>query len=267
MKWLPQGKGKVRKRAGHRPVLLQAYCFFLPFPYFVAVISLLCITLLYLGHFSLLYSTFVRVMVAGGDLFVTPPLWHPALVAVWTLSWPSLCVGTVVVPFSFCENCCHAILYPVGVFHDMCCMHSVLLLYADWATLCVPYSTLPYSLLLGCGHTLPVVLCVGSLLYTTLFLTAVVLYLYADVAISWYVYSLYSNYIMWLVWTAVCTLSLHPESCMWPGSVNPLTLPLLYFAWSTHFTATFATVYRYPLRLSGQAGPLSVKSSNCKHIS
>ncbi len=180
-------------------------------------------------------------MVAGGDLFVTPPLWRPVSVAVRTLSWPSLCVGTVVVPFSFRENCCHTILYPVGVFHDMCCTHSVLLLYADWATLCAPYSTLPYSLLLGCGHILPVVLCVDSLLYMTLFLTAVILYLYANVAISWYVYSLYSIYIMWSVWTVVCTLSLHPKSCMWPGSVNPLTLPLLYFAWSTHFTATFAT--------------------------
>src|SRR5258706_13474029 len=105
-------------------------------------------------------------MVAGGDLFVTPPLWHPASVAVRSLSLPSLCVGTVVMPFSFRENCCHAILYPVGVFHDMCCTHSVLLLYADGATLwcallyttlfstsglrpcftlCAPYSTRPYS--------------------------------------------------------------------------------------------------------------------------
>src|SRR5258706_9765594 len=58
------------------------------------------------------------------------------------------------VPFSFRENCCHGILYPVGVFHDMCCTHSVLLLYADRATLCAPYSTLPYSLLLGCGPEL-----------------------------------------------------------------------------------------------------------------
>src|SRR5258706_1827701 len=57
-------------------------------------------------------------------------------------------------PFSFHENSCHAILYPVGVFHDMCCTHSVLLLYADGATLCVPYSTLPYSLLLGCSPAL-----------------------------------------------------------------------------------------------------------------
>src|SRR5258706_13575812 len=48
--------------------------------------TLLCITLHYLGHFSLLYSTCVRFMVAGGDLFVTPPLWHPASVAVQTLS-------------------------------------------------------------------------------------------------------------------------------------------------------------------------------------
>src|SRR5258707_3846911 len=117
-------------------------------------------------------------------------------------------------PFSFCENCCHAILYPVGVFHDMCCMHSVLLLYADGATLCVPYSTLPYSLLLGCSHTLLVVLCVHSLLYTTLFLTAVILYLYADVAIALYVYSLYSIYIMWSVGIAILTLSLHPEYCV-----------------------------------------------------
>src|SRR5258706_2775379 len=93
-------------------------------------------------------------MVAGGDLFVTPPFWHPASVAVRSLSLPSLCVGTEVVPFSCRENCCHAILYPVGVFHDMCCTHSVLLHYADKATLCVPYSTLPYSLLLGCGPAL-----------------------------------------------------------------------------------------------------------------
>src|SRR5258707_10590467 len=88
--------------------------FFLPFPnlvaiitllyttllYLVAVISLLYTTLLYLwavflllyitlhylGHYSLLYSTCVRFMVAGGDLFVTPPLWHPASVAVRSLS-------------------------------------------------------------------------------------------------------------------------------------------------------------------------------------
>src|SRR5258706_8240173 len=65
------------------------------------------------------------------------------------------------VPFSFRENCCRAILYPVGVFHDMCCTHSVLLLYADEATLCAPYSTLPYSLLYS--------MC--ALLYTTLFST------------------------------------------------------------------------------------------------
>ena len=60
--------------------------FFLPFPYFVAVFSLLYITLHYWGHYSLLYSTYVRFMVAGGDLFVTPPLWHPASVAVRSLS-------------------------------------------------------------------------------------------------------------------------------------------------------------------------------------
>src|SRR5258706_9291073 len=113
-------------------------------------------------------------MVAGGDIFATPPWWHPASVAVRSLSCPSLCVGTVVMPFSFRENCCHAILYPVGVFHDMCCTHSVLLLYADRATLCAPYSTLPYSLLYS--------MC--ALLYTTLFLAAAILYLYADVAIA-----------------------------------------------------------------------------------
>src|SRR5258706_12731327 len=48
--------------------------------------TLLYITLHYLGHFSLHYSTCVRFMVAGGDLFVTPPLWHPASVAVRSLS-------------------------------------------------------------------------------------------------------------------------------------------------------------------------------------
>ena len=54
--------------------------------YLVAVFTLLYITLHYLGHFSLLYSTYVRFMVAGGCLFVIPPLWHPASVAVQTLS-------------------------------------------------------------------------------------------------------------------------------------------------------------------------------------
>jgi len=39
-----------------------------------------------LGMFSLLYSTCVRFMVAGGDLFVTPPLWHLASVTVQSLS-------------------------------------------------------------------------------------------------------------------------------------------------------------------------------------
>src|SRR5260221_14027448 len=48
-----------------------------------------------------------------------------------------------------------------------------------------------------------------TLLYTTLFLTAVILYLYANVAIALYVYSLYSIYIMWSVGTAVLTLYLH----------------------------------------------------------
>src|SRR5258706_15243509 len=67
--------------------------FFLPLPYICGshyitlhYFTLLYITLHYLGHFSLLYSTCVRFMVAGGDLFVTPPLWHPASVAVRTLS-------------------------------------------------------------------------------------------------------------------------------------------------------------------------------------
>src|SRR5258706_3903840 len=73
------GFGFVIKLAG-------GLLFFLPFPYFVVVISLLYITLHYLGHYSLLYSTCVHFMVVGGDLFVTPPLWHPALVAVQTLS-------------------------------------------------------------------------------------------------------------------------------------------------------------------------------------
>src|SRR5258706_13681382 len=92
--------------------LASGLLFFLPFPYLVAVFSLLYTTLLYLvaifsllyitlhywGHYSLLYSTCVRFMVAGGALFVTPPLWHPASVAVRAFSWPSLCVATVVVP-------------------------------------------------------------------------------------------------------------------------------------------------------------------------
>jgi len=54
--------------------------------YFGAVFPLLSITLHYWGHYSLLYSTCVRFMVAGGDLFITPPLWHPASVAVRSLS-------------------------------------------------------------------------------------------------------------------------------------------------------------------------------------
>src|SRR5258706_2233765 len=54
--------------------------------YLGAVFSLLYITLHYLGHWSLRYSTCVRFMVAGGDLFVTPPLLHPASVAVRSLS-------------------------------------------------------------------------------------------------------------------------------------------------------------------------------------
>ncbi len=124
-----------------------------------------------------------------------------------------------------------------GPYHDLLCVWELLLCHSLsvrtvvtpfsilWEssmtcavrTLCfsfMPYSTLPYSLLLGCGHTLPVVLYVHSLLYMTLFLTVVILYLYANVAIALYVYSLYSIYIMWSVWTAVCTLSLHPESCV-----------------------------------------------------
>ena len=54
--------------------------------YLGAVISLLYTTLHYWGHYSLLYTTCVRFMVAGDDLFITPPLWHPASVAVRSLS-------------------------------------------------------------------------------------------------------------------------------------------------------------------------------------
>src|SRR5258706_11696868 len=57
--------------------------------YLGAVFSLLYTTLHYWGHCSLLYTTCVRFMVAGGDLFITPPLWHPASVAVRSLSCPS----------------------------------------------------------------------------------------------------------------------------------------------------------------------------------
>src|SRR5258706_6805914 len=88
---------------GMAPIVIKlagGLLFFLPFPYLVAVFSLLYTTLLYLvavfsllfitlhylGPYFLLYSTCVRFMVAGGDLFVTPPLWHPASVAVRTLS-------------------------------------------------------------------------------------------------------------------------------------------------------------------------------------
>src|SRR5258706_10422817 len=54
--------------------------------YLWAVFSLLYTTLHYWGHYSLLYTTCVRFMVAGDDLFITPPLWHPASVAVRSLS-------------------------------------------------------------------------------------------------------------------------------------------------------------------------------------
>jgi len=93
----------IYRRDGARTHVIKlagGLLFFLPFPYLVAVFSLLYTTLLYLGavfsllyitlhywgQYSLLYSTCVRFMVAGGDLFVTPPLWHPASVAVQSLS-------------------------------------------------------------------------------------------------------------------------------------------------------------------------------------
>src|SRR5258706_1111305 len=180
-------------------------------------------------------------MVAGGDPFITPPLWHPASVAVRSLSCPSLCVGTVVVPFSFCQNCCHTILYPVGVFHDMCCTHSVLLLYADRATLCVPYSTLPYSLLLGCSHTLlyvcltlhypildcghPLSLCRCGDCLICVFL---ILYLYNVVSVDCSLHFVFTPRILCMTWV----------------SKSLLTLPLLDITRSTHLTATFATKKR-----------------------
>src|SRR5258706_5395576 len=84
---------------GMAPIVIKlagGLLFFLPFPYLVAVFSLLYTTLLYLvavfsllfinlhyfGHLSLLYSTFVRVIVAGGDLFFMPPFLPPGSVAV-----------------------------------------------------------------------------------------------------------------------------------------------------------------------------------------
>jgi len=89
-------------------------------------------------------------------------------------------VGTVVVPFSFRENCCHAILYPVGVFHDMCCTHSVLLgCGPEQLYVCL---TLHYPILYFGAAALLYSMC--ALLYTTLFLAAAILYLYADVAIA-----------------------------------------------------------------------------------
>src|SRR5258706_2061546 len=64
--------------------------FFLPFPYLVAVFSLLFTTLLYLvvvfsflfislhywGHYFFLYSSYVRLFVAWGELLFKPPLLH-----------------------------------------------------------------------------------------------------------------------------------------------------------------------------------------------
>src|SRR5258706_3417921 len=88
--------------------LASGLLFFLPFPYLVAVFSLLYTTLLYLvavfsllyttlhywGHYFLLYSTCVRFMGSGRDFFVTPPLWHSGSGGWRSLSCPSLCVGT-----------------------------------------------------------------------------------------------------------------------------------------------------------------------------
>src|SRR5258706_15199262 len=74
----------------HVTILASGLLFFLPFPYLVAVFSLLCTTLLYLvaiflflfitlhywGNYSLLFSTFVRFLVGGGYFFFNPPFWH-----------------------------------------------------------------------------------------------------------------------------------------------------------------------------------------------
>src|SRR5258706_3295864 len=180
-------------------------------------------------------------MVAGGDPFITPPLWHPSSVAVLFLSCPSLCVGTVVVPFSFRENSCHAILYPVGVFHDMCCTHSVLLLYADGATLCVPYSTLPYSLLwgcsptllyvrltlhnpiLGCGHTLSLRRCGDCLIRVFL-----ILYLYNVVSGDCGPHFVFTPRILRVTWV----------------SKPLLTLPLLFITTTRHYH--YMTLHNLP---------------------
>src|SRR5258706_7024420 len=78
--WCDSWEGTVTKLAG-------GLLFFLPFPLPCGghYITLHYSTLLW-GGLSLLYSTCVRFMVAGGDLFITPPLWHPASVAVRSLS-------------------------------------------------------------------------------------------------------------------------------------------------------------------------------------
>ena len=70
-------------------------------------------------------------------------------------------------PFSFRENCCYAILYPVGVFHDMCCTHSVLLgCGPEQLYVCL---TLHYPILYFGAAALLYSMC--ALLYTTLFFT------------------------------------------------------------------------------------------------
>src|SRR5258706_15078524 len=97
-------------------------------------------------------------------------------------------------PFSFRENCCHAILYPVGVFHYMSCTHSLLLGCGPeqlYVCLTLPYpilyfgaAALLYSMCALLYTTLFSTLLYEDLLYTTLFLAAAILYLYADVAIA-----------------------------------------------------------------------------------
>jgi len=137
--------------------------------------------------YTVLYSTCVHFMVAGGDLFVTPPLWHPASVAVQTLSWPSLCVGTVVTPFSIlwessmtCAvhtlcfsfmlmeqlyvcltlhypilGCSHALLYVCLTLHyPILYFLAVAILYL-WFYVFIPYSTLPYSWLQSYSISMP----------------------------------------------------------------------------------------------------------------
>src|SRR5258706_11728944 len=240
--WCDSWEGTVTK-------LANGLLFFLPSPYLVAVTTLLYTTLLYLvavitlhyttlhyfgavfHYFTLLYSTLGRsfhyftLLYTIGDIVLyftlhmcalwwqvvisfsrllcgIQPLWlcgpYHDLLCVWELlSCHSLSVRTVVTPFSI-----------LWEFSMACAVRTLCFSFMLTEQLYV-CPTLHYPILYFWAAALLYSIC--ALLYTTLFLPAAILYLYANVAIALYVYSLYSIYIMWSVGFAILTLSLHPE--------------------------------------------------------